>query len=153
MTAATTSITPALQALLDTVRPWTGVRIRPRAPGVLAFVLNTTEIGHLHPAGRLDIPFPERIAAVLRHETNATRHPIDEKKNWVVLRIDSVEDVPEAVRLLRLAYIYRRIVRSDAAAEWQALREELATLDVPPAVLDRYQRVLARRRGPKDGAQ
>lgn len=79
----------------------------PHRYGRTEFKLGKWEIGHIHLNGLLDIPFPKKIKEQLILENLASKHYIVPKSNrWIAFRIKSQADTFNAIRLLRLSYLY-----------------------------------------------
>jgi len=90
-----------LEALL---REWPGLEISPHRFGGLEFRVDRREVGHVHPNGMLDLPFPVRMRRELVAAGRATAHHMLPNTGWVTFRIRTEHDLPAAVALLRLNY-------------------------------------------------
>ncbi len=86
------------------VREWNGVEISPHRFGGVEYRVGRREIGHLHPNGTLDLPFPMRIRRELVAAGRAVAHHMLPNTGWVTFRIRTEHDVPSALALLRLNY-------------------------------------------------
>jgi hypothetical protein len=86
------------------VREWPGVESMPHRFGGLEFRVDRREIGHLHPNGMLDIPFPVRMRRDLVASGRAEAHHMLPNTGWVTYRIRTEHDLPAAAALLRLNY-------------------------------------------------
>ena len=90
-----------LAALL---RGWPGIETTPHRFGGLEFRVDRREIGHLHPNGMLDLPFPVRMRRELVAAGRADAHHMLPNTGWVSFRIRTEHDLPASVELLRLNY-------------------------------------------------
>ncbi len=90
-----------LQTLL---RSWPRVETAPHRFGGVEFRVDRREIGHVHPSGMLDLPFPVRMRRDLVSAGRAEAHHMLPNTGWVTFRIKSEHDLPAAVDLLRLNY-------------------------------------------------
>ncbi len=91
-----------LEALL---RAWPGVESIPHRFGGLEFRVDRREIGHVHPNGMLDVPFPMRVRRDLVAAGRAEAHHMLPNTGWVTFRIRTEHDLPAAVALLRMNYL------------------------------------------------
>lgn len=91
-----------LEALL---RAWPGVESIPHRFGGLEFRVDRREIGHVHPNGMLDVPFPVRVRRDLVAAGRAEAHHMLPNTGWVTFRIRTEHDLPAAVALLRMNYL------------------------------------------------
>ncbi len=90
-----------LEALL---RDWPGLETTPHRFGGLEFRVDRREVGHVHPSGMLDLPFPVRLRRELVSAGRAEAHHMLPNTGWVTFRIRTEHDLPAAVGLLRLNY-------------------------------------------------
>ncbi len=94
-----------LGARLDAVlREWPGVETSPHRFGGLEFRVDRREIGHLHPSGTLDLPFPVRMRRELVAAGRAEAHHMLPNTGWVTFRLRTEHDLAAAIALLRLNY-------------------------------------------------
>lgn len=91
-----------LEALL---RAWPGVESIPHRFGGLEFRVDRREIGHVHPNGMLDVPFPVRVRRDVVAAGRAEAHHMLPNTGWVTFRIRTEHDLPAAVALLRMNYL------------------------------------------------
>jgi Family of unknown function (DUF5519) len=98
MTGASHTITAA-------VTRWPGITTAPGRFGAHAFRVGTHEVGHLHGDHALHMAFPKRIWADLHEQGRIDHHPVfPGKPGPAARRLDTDEDVREAIALLRLNY-------------------------------------------------
>ena len=90
-----------LEAML---REWPGIETAPHRFGGVEFRVERREIGHVHPNGLLDLPFPVRMRRELVAAGRAEAHHMLPNTGWVTFRIRTEHDLPAAVALLRLNY-------------------------------------------------
>lgn len=111
--------------LTETVGDWRDVSLLPHPKRGVLFHLDDKVFGNLQSTGRVAIAVPPPIRKVLVEEETA--HPLQERSgDWVGMDMDSVDDVERATLLVRLAYLYRRILRSRDPAALHRVRTELA---------------------------
>lgn len=90
--------------LESVVGSWPGVETSPHRFGGLEFRVDRREIGHVHPSGMLDVPFPVRVRRELVAAGRADAHHMLPNTGWVTFRIRTEHDVPAAIDLLRMNY-------------------------------------------------
>ncbi len=86
------------------LKDWPRLTSAPHRFGGLEFRVDRREIGHVHPAGLLDLPFPVRMRRDLVAAGRAEAHHTLPHSGWVSFRIRTEHDLPAAVELLRLNY-------------------------------------------------
>ena len=94
---------------------WPGVNVRSGSDGVTRFVVDGREIAHLHAPGTLDVATTFPIRNQLLTDGAADRHHARPRSSWVSYRVRSRADVPGGLRLLRLAYLCRRLALENRA--------------------------------------
>ena len=99
----------ATERVAEIVRTWKGVRVAEHRFGGLGFTFRGGELGHFHNELMLDLPFPGDIGQRLVAKGWADPNHLFPSSGWVTFRIESYADVAHAVRLLRIAYRYRRL--------------------------------------------
>ncbi len=143
-TASPAPSTPVDQ-LIDEAKSWSGTALNPHPDRGVAFRLDRATIGVLHPDGLLEVPVPQPVRSVLVDEEWAQPHPTRTGADWVAMHVRSSDDVETAALLLRLAYLYRRLLRSPDAETLRRIRIELAQHDVPDALGPLYDAMLDKR--------
>lgn len=97
--------TQDFSARLETLlKEWPRVESALHRFGGLEFRVDRREIGHVHPSGLLDLPFPVRMRRDLVSSGRAEAHRMLPHSGWVTFRIRTENDLPAAVELLRLNY-------------------------------------------------
>ncbi|HZG87912.1 luciferase family protein [Paenibacillus sp.] len=99
-------------ALIDTVRSWPGVELRPHRFGGTEFVLNGKEIGHIHGVSLVDSILPKHACDEAIRLGKAVPHHVLPESNWVSVHLRSETDVQHALELLR--YKYDLLISSEA---------------------------------------
>jgi hypothetical protein len=96
----------ASRQIVDEVSSWPGVEVAPGARGSsVAFRVGRREIGHLHGDHALHTGFPKKQWAELREAGRIEHHPVfPGKAGPAARRIESQDDVSDAIALLRLNY-------------------------------------------------
>ena len=67
--------------------------------------LGDAEVGHVHPGGIVDIPFPRSVRDALLAEGLAEEHPWVPNSGWTTFQIRGEEGVSHAFWLMRLSYL------------------------------------------------
>ena len=92
-----------LDRLVAILREWDGVEVT-RQDGAVGFRVGRREIGHVHPGGIADLPFPVRLRRDLVSAGRAEAHHTLPLTGWVSVRLRTEHDIPGAVDLFRLNY-------------------------------------------------
>ncbi|MFC7070554.1 luciferase family protein [Halobaculum lipolyticum] len=94
------------QEIVSRASEWPGVVVAEKRTGATEFRLGEEDFGHIDDDGSLDLPLstPMRVALVDAGRTEP--HPVYRRTGWTTFRIDGEDDVDEAERLLRLAYVF-----------------------------------------------
>ena len=148
MTARTASPSPSafVTELTEHARTWADVTLTPHPSRAVAFHLNDAVIGVLQHDGWLDVPMPLPIRTVLVDENLAVASPGHPDADWVSSRLKTAEDVRPAALLLRLSYLYRRLLRSPDAAALHRIQVELDQYALASPLQTVYETMLDKRR-------
>jgi hypothetical protein len=91
--------------ITDEVKSWPGVESGPGRRGEFAFKVGGREIGHLHGDHAAHFAFPRKVWTELRAQGRIVPHPVfPHSEGLAARRIESVIDVEDVIRLLRLNY-------------------------------------------------
>ena len=101
--------TSAVERVIAIVGAWPGVQVGKHRFGGLGFEYRGGALGHFHSESVLDLPFPAPIAERLLAKGWADLNHLFPASGWVTFRLESEADIAHAVRLLRIAYRYRRL--------------------------------------------
>ncbi len=101
--------TSAVEQVIAIVGGWSGIQVGEHRFGGLGFKYRGGELGHFHNETILDLAFPAHIADRLVAKGWADLNHLFPVSGWVTFRLESEADVAHAVRLLRVAYRYRRL--------------------------------------------
>jgi hypothetical protein len=102
-----------IKSLASEISTWPEISIHPHRFGGKEFRHKKAEVGHIHPGGIVDIPFPIPIHDALLADGSAEAHHWVPNSGWITFRIRSASDERHALRLLRLSYL-RYILKTDA---------------------------------------
>ena len=91
-------------ALVETVRSWPGVSLRPHRFGGTEFVVNGKEIGHIHGVSLVDLMMPKAARDEVIGHGKAVPHHVLPESNWVSVHLRTETDVHRALELLRFKY-------------------------------------------------
>ena len=99
-----TTVTAGRQ-ITDEVESWPGVESGIGSRGEFAFTLGRRELGHLHGDHALHIGFPKAVWTELFEQGRIDYHPVfPGKPGYASRRIETQDDVSDAIALLRLNY-------------------------------------------------
>jgi hypothetical protein len=148
MTARTASPSPStfVTELTENARTWTDVTLTPHPTRAVAFRLDDVVIGVLQHDGWLDVPVPPPIRSVLVDEDFAVVSPGHPDADWISSRVKTAEDVRPATLLLRLSYLYRRLLRSPDTAALRRIQVELDQYALSSPLQTVYEAMLDKRR-------
>lgn len=132
--------------LISTARTWADVTVHPHPSARLTFRVGPVRIGRLHPDNALSVPLPAPVRTVLLDHGLA--HPDSTGPDWVARPLRHPDDLPDATQLLRLSYLYRRLLRTRDATALHRIRTELSQRELPEALRDVYDVMLRKRDTP-----
>jgi len=95
----------SVEDLAEQVSLWAGISVHPHRFGGREFRFGDGEIGHVHPNGIVDIPFPRLMRDALIEEHLAEQHPWVPNSGWTTFRVRHEDDLGNALWLLRLSYV------------------------------------------------
>ncbi|MFC4436454.1 MULTISPECIES: luciferase domain-containing protein [Natrialbaceae] len=108
------------------VTSWPGIEAAPHRLSGREFTLDGRELGHVHGRQQVDIPLPKRVRDIVVASGLASKHHLFPESGWVTKYLESDADVDEAVRLLRIAYLYQVA----ALQRRETVDEAIAEVDV-----------------------
>ena len=115
-----------LKKLEDGVSAWPNVSVHPHRFGGREFLFGSTEVGHIHIGGIVDIPFPGSVRDALLAEGLAEEHHWIPNSGWITFRMRSEEDLTHALWLVRLSYLrYALKTSTDPQKLFEQESEEL----------------------------
>ena len=94
-----------IDRLVGELSLWPGVSTNPHRFGGTEFRFKAAEIGHIHPGGIVDIPFPRSIRDALLAEGLAQEHLWVPNSGWITFQIRGEDDYTHALWLMRLSYL------------------------------------------------
>ena len=94
-----------LKSLEQHVGSWPEVSLHSHRFGGREFRFRSAEIGHVHPGGIVDIPFPRSVRDALLEERLAEQHHWVPNSGWVTFRVRSQNELEHALWLLGLSYL------------------------------------------------
>jgi Luciferase len=124
-------MTKNLQELEHEVSTWPQVSVHPHRFGGREFRFGNAEIGHIHPGGIVDIPFPRAVHDALLADGLADRHQWVPNSGWITFRIRSDEDLRHALWLMRLSYLRYALKTTTDPQEF--FQRESEALDLNPS--------------------
>ena len=102
---AETETRTASERITDEVTSWPGVEAGTGRRGEFAFTVGRRQIGHLHGDHALHTSFPKDLWAELIEQGRIEPHPVfPDKAGPAARRIETEDDVGDAIELLRLNY-------------------------------------------------
>jgi hypothetical protein len=147
MVASIASSSPSalVTDLTDRVGAWLHVTLAPHPGRAVAFRLDEAPIGVVHHDGLIEVPLPGPIRRVLVDHGCVVPHAAQSGAEWGVAHLHTEDDVASATLLLRLSYLYRRLLRSQTPATLRRIRVELSQYSLPDALDSIYASMLAKR--------
>ena len=91
--------------LVEELSGWPGVSTNSHRFGGTEFRFKAAEIGHIHPGGIVDIPFPRSVRDALLTESLAQEHRWAPNSGWITFQIRGEDDFTHALWLMRLSYL------------------------------------------------
>ncbi|MGD0213927.1 MAG: luciferase family protein [Terriglobales bacterium] len=130
-----------LNMLADEISAWPNVATHPHRFGGQEFLFGSAEVGHIHPGGIVDIPFPRAVRNALLAAGLAEQHHWVPNSGWITFRVrhENKEDVGHALWLMRLCYL--RYALKTASDPRQLLQQESEELNLNPefkSLLERF---------------
>ena len=119
-----------------------GVLAHPHRFGGKEFRFGNAEIGHLHPNGTLDIPFPRAVRNALLEEGQAEEHRWVPNSGWTTFHVRREADVAHAIELMRLSYLRYAVETEPDPVNF--LRRESAALHLSGRVTTLFEKFAAR---------
>jgi hypothetical protein len=115
-------------SIVDVVRGWDQVEVKPHRFGGQAFCWGRVEIGHIHHQGFVDIPFNGKRRDQIVDAGLAHPHHILPDSGWVTIPLRSEHDIQLAIDLLQLSYDLKRARRDQDPQIGKQLERHLAKL-------------------------
>jgi len=132
-----------IDRLIRTARTWADVSVHPHPNARLTFRMGNVLIGRLRPNDMLAVPLPAPVRTVLLDHGLA--RPASTAPDWVTHPLRHPDDLSGATQLLRLSYLYRRLLRTRDATALHRIRTELSQRKLPEALRSVYNAMLAKR--------
>ena len=95
----------SVEDLVEQASSWAGISVHPHRFGGREFRFGNGEIGHVHPNGVVDIPFPRALRDALVEERLAEQHHWVPNSGWISFRVRHEDELGNALWLLRLSYV------------------------------------------------
>ena len=102
-----------LDRLEQELSSWPGVSTHPHRFGGTEFRFKAAEIGHTHPGGVVDIPFPRSVRDTLLAEGRAQEHRWVPNSGWITFQVRGEEDLKHAIWLMRLSHLRYALKTAD----------------------------------------
>jgi hypothetical protein len=117
-----------LNGIVEQVVRWDGVSRHLHRFCGEEFRLGTAELGHFHPGGVVDIPFPVALRVRLVAAGHAEPHHVLPASGWTTVRLG--RQGPEtALQLLHLSYLRQRVRQARGMPDHEVLAREVAELE------------------------
>ncbi|MGH1343617.1 MAG: MATE family efflux transporter [Nannocystales bacterium] len=129
-----------IAALVSAAREIEGLRVAPRPINTVGFYAGDHELGHVHASGHIDLHVPLEIHDALLDLGKCAHHRHLHDASWITHRVDTSEDVPEALWLLRLTASLSTSVKEGCCPDTATLER----LDLPPTLVDAAQSAVDR---------
>ena len=129
-----------LRLLVDELSIWPGICIAPHRFGGKEFLFADAEVGHIHPGGILDIPFPRSVRNELLSQKLAEPHHWLPNSGWITFHVQTDEDLRHALWLLRLSYLrYAMKASADPRATFE---QESKRLQLTPQIRQLFEKFI-----------
>ncbi|TNE45657.1 MAG: MATE family efflux transporter [Deltaproteobacteria bacterium] len=116
-----------VEQLVSEVGHWDDFAVGTARRNTLSFRVKEREIAHLHPDGRLDLPFPPALRDELLRAREVEHHEQHHNSCWVTRKVENKTDLERARWLLRIGQVlYLCYTQGWDAAATQEKRQELA---------------------------
>ncbi|NWF70785.1 MAG: DUF5519 family protein [Chloroflexi bacterium] len=119
--------------IVHQVTSWDGITAQPHRFGGTEFNIGQVEIGHIHGSHMLDVPFTVKIRESLVAAGEAHPHHLLHASGWISFYLRKDADVQQAIKLLRLSYLQKRLRRADPTTR-AAYEQEIAALPISAAL-------------------
>ena len=97
----------AMETFENAVRRKYTIQRRPHRFGGVGFFIGTTEIGHLHGNGLLDLFVGRSFRAEQVRQGRALPHHVFPESGWISFWLKSPADIAQALALFEIASMYR----------------------------------------------
>ena len=87
--------------LENEISSWSKVSVHSHRFGAKEFRFGSAEIGHIHPGGVVDIPFPRSVRDALLTDGLAEEHHWVPNSGWITFGVRSEQDIKHALWLMR----------------------------------------------------
>jgi hypothetical protein len=123
--------------IVQEVTAWEGVSAAPHRFGGTEFTVGKVEIGHIHGSHMLDVPFTVKIREALVADGEADVHHSLADSGWISFYLRKDDDVRQAIKLLRISYLQKRMrrVSAEVRAAYEAEIRDLAANEALKGVL------------------
>ena len=136
-------MTNLLKRLEEAVAGWSNISVHAHRFGGTEFRFGSAEVGHVHPGGIVDIPFPRPVRDALLEEGLAQEHRWVPNSGWTTFHARKEPDLQHALWLMRLSYL--RYTLKTAADPRELLERESADLHLTP----RFKSLMDKRVAPR----
>jgi Family of unknown function (DUF5519) len=134
----------SLKKVEEQVSTWPGITVHPHRFGGREFCLGSSEVGHMHNDGAVEIPFPRAFRDELLAEGHAQEHRWAPDSGWVTFAVRGEQDTEHALWLLRLSYL--RYTLKAVPDPGKRFEEESGRLRLSPRLKGLLQRFVPRKR-------
>jgi Ni,Fe-hydrogenase I large subunit len=123
--------------IVQEVTTWEDVSAASHRFGGTEFNVGKVEIGHIHGSHMLDVPFTVKIREALVADGEAQEHHLLADSGWISFYLRKDDDVRQAIKLLRISYLQKRIrrVSAEVRAAYEAEIRTLAASETLKSVL------------------
>jgi hypothetical protein len=131
-----------IDRLVEELSSWPGVATNPHRFGGTEFRFKAAEIGHVHPGGIVDIPFPRSVRDALLAEGLAQKHRWVPNSGWITFQIWGEDDFTHALWLMRLSYL--RYTLKTAHDPLRYLNDQSKELHLGPQLKSLFEALVPR---------
>ncbi len=141
----------SLKKLEEQVSVWPGISVHPHRFGGREFCLGSSEVGHMHNDGAVEIPFPRAFRDALLSEGLAQEHRWVPDSGWTTFTVRDEQDAAHASWLLRLSYL--RYALKAVPDPRKRFEEESQRLRLSPRLKSLLERFVPHRKELPTGAE
>lgn len=138
-----------IEQIIETVASWPSITTGKGRFNSTTFKVGQRDIGHVHRWGPVDISYPKPLRDQLIAEGRTGDHHVVPSSNATTFRVESTDDIEQALALLRFSYLYQVIVlqkHGDVPPELAAIdvSNELTRIDVSDDLRAIFEDIRAR---------
>jgi putative MATE family efflux protein len=132
----------AMRTLVDTLLALEAVELHQVRSDAVGFYSGNRQIGHIHPAGHMDLALPREIGELLVKQKMLEHHRLHDNAGWYSRQLVTSHDVRQSQWVLRLAHALFEIWKR--GVDHEISKQELAALNLPEGAAEAITTAAAR---------